>query len=402
MNVGGGLPGGRRKLLFINQHYGLECPATGVLLKQLAVALAQRGYQVCVIAGSDGLAGGEDEGVEVVRVASSGIGNKTPWNRAWHYLSYSLLALFTALRRSAPDAVVVMSTPPMLAPALARLVAWYHGVPYYYNVQDLYPDVALAAGKIPAWLGGPSRALAAFLEQGARGISTVSPGIAKQLKTRFPGKITILPNWTDTAAITPLAGSPYRSAWGLEKSYVVLYSGNLGVGHGVEQLAAVVDLLRDQPVEFVFAVPESARRKLTGRLGKRPRLHIYPLQPRAALPALLGAADVCLVSLDRKMGRYMFPCKAYSVMSAGRALVAVSDAGDDLARLIEESGAGVWVPGGNTAALARAILALGREPDRRAAMGRRGRAFVLARHGIDTAATAWENWLEDATVRQVV
>jgi glycosyltransferase involved in cell wall biosynthesis len=49
-------------------------------------------------------------------------------------------------------------------------------------------------------------------------------------------------------------------------------------------------------------------------------------------------------------------------------------------RVIEETGAGVIVPPGDRAALAAAIVALLRDPERRRALGDRGRAAVSDRY----------------------
>lgn len=388
------------KLLFVNQHFGSESVATGVLLKQLGTALVARGHQVTVVAGADGqrLRGwverGSEDGVRLLRVQDASIGDKTIVHRLWHYTSFFALAIWAGLRAERPDLVVSLSTPPLLAPLLARMVAWFHRVPYFYNIQDLYPDVAVSSGYAPIWVQKTVFRLAAFLEAGASGISTVGRTMARQLSKRHQGPVAYLPNWADTNEICPLKPEDsFRKLWGFEGKFVVMYAGNLGVCHDTETILNVIELMHNQPIEFVFVVSAVARRELQGRIGNNPHVHFKPFQPREALNAVLATADVGLVTLSRGMSRFVVPSKAFGIMAAGRPLLAVSDLQDDLCRLIQDSKGGLWASAGNAPEIARAILTLQQNAALRATMGRRARQYVELEHSVPAATRAWLFWL---------
>jgi glycosyltransferase involved in cell wall biosynthesis len=179
----------------------------------------------------------------------------------------------------------------------------------------------------------------------------------------------------------------------LDDKFVVLYSGNLGVCHDVATLAEMIELMRNQPVEFIFVVNEVGRRNLEQRIGRNPHVHFKPFQPREALPAVLATADVGLITLGRGMSRFVVPCKTFGIMAAGRPLLAVSDLQDDLYRIVHDSKGGVWAPAGNAPAIARAILGLQQNASRRAGMGRAARQYVEREHSLEVALSAWLNWL---------
>lgn len=377
------------RILFINQHFGPDTPATGVLLYQLAGALARR-YQITVLAADPAPLAGAD----VVGVPALSIGGKGTVRRLAHYVSYFLGALWHGLFVARPDVIVCMSTPPLLSLVLARLLAKFHAAPYYYNVQDLYPDVAAAAGRLPAPLAALLAQVARRLEHSAAGVSAVGKRMCAQLARRHTGRVTYLPNWTDTAELHPLpAAQSLRPTWGLDGRFVVLYSGNLGVCHEAPLLAGAVELLRDQPIDFLFVLDPLAERDLRALVGASPRVHFHPRQPREKLGALLAAADAGLVSVRRGMTRFVVPCKAFGVMAAGKPLVVCSDAGDDLHALVRDEGCGLWTPAGDPASLARVLLRLRSDPQLCTKLGAAGRLAAVSRYSVEQAASRWETWL---------
>lgn len=380
------------KILFLNQHYGLRAPVTGVMLYHLAGRLAAR-HEVTVIAGRDGDDAAEVGGVRVVRVNALNIGDKSTVRRVLHYASYFLLAAWRGWRLERPDLIVTFSTPPLLAPLLARLLSAAHNAPYHYHVQDLYPDVAAAAGRAPRLLAPLLQTLARRLEGDARGVAVLGERMRAHLRGRSPSEPEVIENFIDTAAVTPLdASRSLRGVWGLERRFVVLYAGNLGVCHDEGQLAGAIELLRDQDIDFVFVVDDAAAERMRRLVGRNPRVQFRPYQPPDKLAAMLATADVGLVSLRRGMSRFVLPCKTYGIMASGRAFVAASDPGDDLYALAQ-AGCGLWAPAGDAAALARAVLRLRNHPPLAKQLGREGRAHAEARYSLDAAVRRWEAWL---------
>src|SRR5207249_255169 len=81
--------------------------------------------------------------------------------------------------------------------------------------------------------------------------------------------------------------------------------------------------------------------------------------------------------------------KLFEYLACERPVVA-SQAGES-ARILRESGGGIVVGPGDARATAGAILSLYRDPERRAAMGRQGRAYVEANY----SRSVWAGRLEE-------
>jgi glycosyltransferase involved in cell wall biosynthesis len=96
--------------------------------------------------------------------------------------------------------------------------------------------------------------------------------------------------------------------------------------------------------------------------------------PPGQVPALLAAADICLVPLrDVPLFATFIPSKMFEYLAAAKPVIG-SVTGEP-AQILREAGAMV-VPPEDAEALAAAIASLAGDPARRAAMGRSGRAYV--------------------------
>jgi colanic acid biosynthesis glycosyl transferase WcaI len=154
--------------------------------------------------------------------------------------------------------------------------------------------------------------------------------------------------------------------------FVVLYAGNVGLSQGLEHVVVAAERLATEPdMRMVFVGDGAGRSALEAEAVRHPAAQVtsLPLQPRSRLAEVLGTADISLVCLKRGVGTGSVPSKTLSILASGRPLVASVDEGSDTRRLVEAAGAGLCVPPEDPSALAEAILALRRDPKRRADMG---------------------------------
>ncbi len=105
---------------------------------------------------------------------------------------------------------------------------------------------------------------------------------------------------------------------------------------------------------------------------------------------MLAAADVHLVPLKRGLAASSVPSKVYSILAAGRPVVASVDEGSEVSRLVEEAKAGIAVPPEDSEALTKAIKNLLDSPEEAASMGQAGRSFVEGSASPTVVAEAYE------------
>lgn len=402
------------RLIFINRFFYPDHSATSQILSDLAFALAQRGEQVTVVTSrlryddpEARLAPAEMiNGVRVVRVWTSRFGRNTLLLRALDYATFYISSAWS-LFKLAPrgDLVVAKTDPPMLGIA-SRYVARLHGAYFANWLQDIFPEVAVELGINSL----PSRTVF-FLARRLRNASVrkadlnivIGNLMAKRLLDLGVRKetIRIIPNWTDTASIYPIAAAEntLRQSWQLQDKFVVGYSGNLGRAHEVATLLGAIETIQRDPsclhIRFLFIGGGAQYTALEDACRYR-KLHIVqfrPYQPRGKLAQSLSAADVHLVTLRQELEGLIVPSKFYGVAAAGRATIFIGDANGEIANLISERACGVTVQQGDSAKLAKEIMELAANPIECAAMGQNARAAAERLFGINWALEEWSDAL---------
>ena len=88
--------------------------------------------------------------------------------------------------------------------------------------------------------------------------------------------------------------------------------------------------------------------------------------------------------------RVSVPSKTYSILAAGRPVLAAIDAGTEVPRMLEASGGGVAVPPDDLESFCTALGGLLADPAATAAMGAAGRAWVERAASPRAVAEAYE------------
>jgi colanic acid biosynthesis glycosyl transferase WcaI len=294
----------------------------------------------------------------------------------------ALAAAMAAASPVRPDAVLAMSPPLTLGPA-GWTVARLRGAPFVFNIQDVFPDVAVELGMItnPTVIKVAERIERATYRL-ADAVTVLSDdlrdNVVAKLDGHRPERVRVIPNFVDTVRIVPGAReNSYRAEHGLSGKTVVMYAGNVGFSQSLDLVLAAATAHADDPdVVFVINGGGSARPDLERRAAGLGNVRFIDMQPKERLPELLAAADLHVVPLKRGLARSSVPSKLYSILAAGRPIVASVDLGTEVANVVERAGAGLAVPPDDPEAFTKAINRLVTAPEEAAAMGASGRAFV--------------------------
>jgi colanic acid biosynthesis glycosyl transferase WcaI len=402
-------------LVFVNRYYRPDESATSQMLTDLAEQLVARGITVRIICSRqlyedpDALLAHSEilNGVEIRRVWTSRFGRRSLAGRACDYASFYLSAAVAMFRMLRPGDVVIAKTDPPMISVVAGWVAFLRGAILVNWLQDVFPEVAakLSALAIPGWLYRPLLAARNQSLRRAR-VNIVLGERMAQYVAPLAGseRVRVVENWADGALITPrLPGaSRLRAELGLEGSFVVGYSGNLGRAHEyATMLEAASELASSAPkIVFLFvgggAKLGDLRREVEAR-GLR-NFRFLPYQPRAQLADSLAAADVHLACLLPELEGLIVPSKAYGVLAAARPLISIGDPEGELARLVRANGCGAAVSCGDGPALAAEILRLQSDRAACAALGQRARSAFEQHYSLESAVRRWSDLLRSLHV----
>jgi colanic acid biosynthesis glycosyl transferase WcaI len=282
----------------------------------------------------------------------------------WFHAISTVLAWFTLPTFD----VVIAPSPPLTIGVSAWLVAVARGASLVYNVQEIYPDVAVQLGAVRnSVLIALLQRLERFVYDRCDAVTVISAGMEANLRGKGvpPDKLQLIPNHVDAIDLTT-DGSPnsFSATHDLDGKFVVTYAGNIGRPQGLEiVIDAAAALRHDESMLFVIVGDGSEKQEIEQLVGQRglANVRVLPYQPYAVVPEIYSASTVCLVLQAAGTGTTALPSKAVQIAGAGLPIVAVADAGSDLAAFVRTSGSGLVVPPGRPDELAAGLATLKRD-----------------------------------------
>ena len=321
----------------------------------------------------------------------------------WFHVVSTIAALVLARRPS----VILVPSPPLTAGVSAWMLSLVRSTPFVYNVQEIYPDIAINLGALRnrtaiQLMYGLER----FVYRRARAIAVIAPRMRDRLleKGVAPAKVVVVPNFVDMSDLSPRPkDNPFSRAYGVHDKFVVSYAGNLGPAQGLECFVDVAALLRDRPdVRLLLIGDGMLAEPLRSRAAAQglSNLLVIAYQPYAVVPDIYGASDVCVVPQASATGSDAIPSKVYRIMACERPIVAATDRRSDLAQLIRDAHAGVVIPAESADALATAIRDALSDPERWRRRAAAGRAYVAEHYARARISRRYEELLRQVAEKR--
>jgi colanic acid biosynthesis glycosyl transferase WcaI len=403
-------------LLVLTPHFAPDVAPTATLFTRIVEELAARGHRIEVVTtlpwyrehriepGFDGKWTRHEDTPwgRIIRVHPFPVSDKRNIpRRALSYAGSSALAAAAGARGADVDAVLAIS-PPLTNGLSGWLIARSRKAPLVFNVQDVFPDVAVELGALKnRFLIGAARRAERFCYAISDAVTVLSEDLKGNLVAKGvpPPKVHVIPNFVDVQGVRPLPKeNPYRNDFALVGKTVVMYAGNVGLSQPLDiVLDAAAALAYDDDLVFVINGQGAQRSPLEARARGMANVVFIDMQPQERLGEVLAAADLHLVPLKRGLGAASLPSKVYSILAAGRPFVASVDEGTEIARLAGSSGAGIAVPPEDAEALTKAIRRVVEDPDEAERMGKAGRNFVEGLIHPSAVAEAYEALFKNIT-----
>jgi glycosyltransferase involved in cell wall biosynthesis len=206
----------------------------------------------------------------------------------------------------------------------------------------------------------------------------------------------IIPNWADVDEIVPMQReeNAFLARLRILDKFVIQYAGNMGRTHGIENLLASARSLQNRNnIHFLFVGEGAKRRWLEERVSALGlgNVTILPLQPRRELCTLLNACNVAVISFIPGMAGLSVPSRMYSIMAAGKPIIAVADEDSELAMVVREEEIGWVVPPDRPELLIEVILRSQSEPGVAQEMGKRARRVAEQKYSYTRVLESYQN-----------
>src|SRR5215468_7172021 len=302
----------RVRILLLNLYYPPDTSATAKMAETVVKVLAAEN-QVTILCGRPSydpvarrawrLYRTEPSGqIRVVRVGSTDFPRIEMKRRVLNYLTYTVLVIPRALCTPC-DAVLAMTDPPF-AGIIGALLAMLKHKPYFYNIRDMYPDMAVGGSIIKP---GLSARVWEKLHRWALRRATKVIVLGEDMRNRILSKGVRLERIEivrDGAEVRPAESPPrldpevIRAIRG-DFRFVLLHAGNLGFYGAWHPLIAAAKQLSGDGIGFVFVGEGVQRNEVESLAANVANVRFLPFFPSSKVESVLAAADAHLITVKQ-------------------------------------------------------------------------------------------------------
>lgn len=403
------------RVVILNQYYVPDVASTGHLLHELAVELAELGFEVEVLTGRPSYGPPESwldcplvertEGVTIRRLKVARFDKNFLPGRVINYLTFVVPMILRVLLTSRRDTVYLYTTNPPFLGAIGAFVSLFRRHRYVTLLHDAHPQLGVWVGtfKKGSMIERVWMALNRFKYKRSRE-AIVLCSAAKDLVCRtYPidaGHVHVIPNWADGDELKPKHKSESAVARenGLLDDFVLLYSGNMGLYYEFETVLDAAERLRGEPFKLVLIGGGGKKKWIEEQVEQRglTNVLILPYQPFDKLPDSLNACDASLVSIAKGIEGISFPSKLYTSLAVGKAIVAVSEERSELRDIVADGACGVWSALGDAEGLAEHLRMMMRQKEATERMGAAARTLFEQRYTRQVCAAQYAAVIREA------
>ncbi len=405
------------KIVFVCHFFHPEIGAPSARVLEMAREWTKSGHSVKVITGfpnhPTGVISAEYrwklfgkeiiEDIEVFRSYVYARPNSGIFGRTFNHLSFTASSLLMTLPRVGHADIVVVSSPTLFSVISAYIISLVKGVPYVFEVRDLWPAIFAQLGVVRnRHILRALERLELFLYSRAKKIVTVTEGFRTVLAQRGvpAGKIDVITNGADVDFFTCSESMrvQFIEENDLWSKFVVLYLGAHGISHGLDTVIECAALMRGDDVHFLF-VGEGTEKESTQAYAEKLELENVTFlsgQSRENVPQIYAASSLCLVPL-RNVDLFdtFIPSKMFEIMAAGRPIVGAVRG--EAAEILRRAGCALVVAPEDAVEMSAAVRRLRGDADLRRRLGEVGRRFVEREYDRSKLAHGYLNLLKSMT-----
>lgn len=323
-----------------------------------------------------------ENGIQVVRVWVPALQHSGFSRRLILYCSFMLSSMLSMPLVGKADIILGTSPEPPFLIVPGFLYSKLKKAPYILTLGDLWPDAVIDLGVFKSkFLLGLLKTISVASFTLAQKIFVITSAIKNgMLKYGVaPEKISVVELGVDTKQFHPKQKNTNLENGNFKDKFVIMYSGIFGLTYDFDTLLEAARILESSK-NFVFVIrghgecEEYIRKKIQALSIS----NVFLLPPVDANKIIeyLNLADLFVIPMKNvKLSETAHPSKLFEFLACGKPVVCC--ARGELAKLIREGQCGLSVEPQNPSALAEALETLYLDPERRIAMGARGRQFVI-------------------------
>ncbi|PQA54123.1 glycosyltransferase family 4 protein [Siphonobacter curvatus] len=336
-----------QKIIYIYQFF--KTPAEGGIIRSyyLSKALADAGFEVEVITthNEKTYQRKQIEGLTVHYLPLHYEQRYGTLRRLYVYAAFVLKAIFCALRIKNVQTCYVASVP-LSVGFIGLAMKWFRGIPYYFEVGDLWPLTPIQMGYFKnKLLQKVLYGLEHLFYEQAEKVIGLSPAIQQNIQQRIdtPSKVYSIPNIADCEFYQPHPKKGLlEDRWQVRGKTVVTYFGSVGKAMDLDALIDIAQYGSNRrEVAFLIAGTGSELARLKQRAVGLTNIQFLGHLNKGQLLEVLNVTDVAYLSyLDIPALWTNSPNKLFDALAAGKLIV--MNIGGWHCDLMEQEGCGFY------------------------------------------------------------
>lgn len=298
----------------------------------------------------------------------------------WHISSF-IVGLF--LKK--PN-IILTPSPPLTNGVFAILLGKIKGSKSIYNVQEIYPDLLINLGYIR---NGVFIKILKKIERWVYNMSDVVTTIDNQFyniieyRIKEKNKLTIIPNFVDTELYSTKSSVSLPDEFKKKEGYTdILYAGNIGLAQEWDLIINLAKEIREFKIN-IWIVGEGLRKVYLESEIEKYRLNnikLLPYYDRKYMPGINLFADIHFIAMNKKVEKYGFPSKVYTIMASGKPILVVSSEETPIVSFLKDKNAALLVTDHSISKFKEELLKLHNSKDLRDKLGANGRQEIKKKY----------------------
>ena len=362
-------------ILIVTQYFHPE----NFRINDFAIEFSKRGHNVTVLTGTPNYPGGkffdgygifknnyeEYNGIKIYRIPLIPRGSGSSARLAINYISYVISGFFASglVSKNSADIIFVFEPSPITVALPAILIKKIKKIPICLWVLDLWPESVISAGNIKtSVIPNLLNPIVKFIYNKSDKILVSSQGFIKSIveKGINEKKISFYPQWAEEV-FQPINVKKYSLNKIPEKSFKIMFAGNIGEAQDFKSIIDTAKLLKDyKNIHWIILGGGRKEAWVKSQIHEHKlenNFHMLGKFPLEKMPEFYAQADCMLFSLKKE---YIFsitiPAKVQSYLACAKPILAMIDG--EASSIINDSKAGLSCPSESPELLAKNIKKL--------------------------------------------
>ena len=262
---------------------------------------------------------------------------------------------FLLKKQQEGEEALIVTNPPIL-PFLGSNFFHKRKIKFKVLIYDVYPDALSNFGYIKktSFIYMYWDRMSKKSYKNADEIITISSVMKKVVSRNVESnKINVIYPWVDTSFIKPIKKEYnwFVRKHNLSEKKIVLYSGNMGATHDLMTPLKVAKEFNETNEDFHFLfIGDGVQKNLLMKYAAQNKLRnvtFLPYQDSEVLPYSFSSADFGIVSLAEGAEGLSVPSKTFYFLSAGAVIIAISEKGSEIEKIVSNNDCGVAISSGD-------------------------------------------------------